>query len=324
MIDLNAQWFVGGLMTAARAGMGVAVWNRRVYLIGGYASDFTTVVSNVESAPIQADGTLGPWRSETPLPSLRAFGMAEVRGDYLYFVGGDLSDGVTATGSLYWTKIGGDGSLGQWKTGPGDPFNTYDDGLNQTVVAGSYLMVIGGNDPNTSVSEFIRLSPDGSPQNWVQHQAPLPVEGLSEALVVHRAGWLYTFGGDDRNADATIAGIYAGRVQPDGQIPQWNSVAALSGGARYQVGGGVLDDTVVVCGGKNVSASSAVTGLTEVYRINDGLVFPGPKIATVMPIPVFYHVTKIVYSAGRRFLMAFGGLDHTGAVRQEVQVLPLD
>lgn len=117
-----------------------AATSDRVYLVGGYAGGgLGEVTRNVWSAPINADGALGAWRAETPLPEATWGAAVGVAGNGTVVAAGGFR-GEDATEQVLAAKLQADGVLGEW----------VDDGLLTDPQAptgfqfGASLITIGG------------------------------------------------------------------------------------------------------------------------------------------------------------------------------------
>ena len=101
-----------GILDASQA----IVTNSRVYLLGGHNG--TATVSTVYTAPINSDGTLGTWTTDTSLPGVLCYSQAIVTNSRVYLLGG--SNGTTVS-TVYTAPINSDGTLGTWTTGTSLP-----------------------------------------------------------------------------------------------------------------------------------------------------------------------------------------------------------
>lgn len=83
------------LFDKERVGTGATVVNGRLYVAGGCVGlvDCSRVTSDVQSAELNPDGTLGSWQAEPHLPEARGFGHLEAIGDTLYYTGGERCSG---------------------------------------------------------------------------------------------------------------------------------------------------------------------------------------------------------------------------------------
>ncbi len=127
--DINPTGTLGSWVTSTALpnniyGHGAAIYNDRIYVVGGSISVGGAPQTTVRYNKINDDGTLNNWIQTTPLPSGRFTGggtMAAVWGAYLY-----VSSGCSAVnGSGYCTgvhstiqlaSINADGSLDTWNT----------------------------------------------------------------------------------------------------------------------------------------------------------------------------------------------------------------
>jgi hypothetical protein len=96
-------------LAAQRSDFAVAAVGNKVYLIGGDPIG----APDVQSATVQADGTLGPFTAVAgaALKTSRSFAAAAVVGNSLYIVGG-MDASSTALGSVEVAPINPDGTLG--------------------------------------------------------------------------------------------------------------------------------------------------------------------------------------------------------------------
>lgn len=113
---------VGGGFSVARNNLSSAVYNGRVYLMGGFAGG--TYYATVEYATLNTDGTVGSWASTTSFSVARANHSSAVYAGYLYVFGGQHATSDTlcnGTASNYcsdvqYAKINSDGTVGTWST----------------------------------------------------------------------------------------------------------------------------------------------------------------------------------------------------------------
>ncbi len=92
-----------------RVGASATILNGRMYIAGGCTSSSTSacdsVSDSVESAPIDANGTIGTWTTEDSLPAGRAWGKLASAGKSLYWIGGQSADSTCEpTGKSYFEK----------------------------------------------------------------------------------------------------------------------------------------------------------------------------------------------------------------------------
>ncbi len=80
----------------------------RLFIAGGEQG--TTLVATVRSAPLLADGSLGPWREEVALPKPRSWHTLVAHGDTLWVAGGRVTPGHhDASRSLWRARLSTEG-----------------------------------------------------------------------------------------------------------------------------------------------------------------------------------------------------------------------
>ena len=124
-----------GLVFASQA----VVTRSRVYLLGGYIG--ISVSSTVYTAPILADGTLGPWTTGTSLPDTVYYSQAVVDSNRVYLLGGYTGSGGPSP-TVYIAPILSDGTLGSWTTGTSLPGGVF---ASQAVVTRNRVYLLGGH-----------------------------------------------------------------------------------------------------------------------------------------------------------------------------------
>ena len=136
-----SDWFTAGALPVPLTQHASVVANGRLYILGGEQDIGRSLASAVYSARILANGSLGPWRSETPFPMPRSFHVALVDGARLIVVGGrfDRLSSGTETDEAWVTSIGDDGELSEWTSVP-VPQNPY---YNGATIAAGRLYVVG-------------------------------------------------------------------------------------------------------------------------------------------------------------------------------------
>lgn len=109
-------WVATTPLPGARQHHAVLFHNDRVYAIGGVGGGCCTVLDEVISAPINADGSLGAWRSETALPFPLWGHSAVVVGGRILVFGGRTDYGDSgAVHAVYAADVNvTDGTLSSW------------------------------------------------------------------------------------------------------------------------------------------------------------------------------------------------------------------
>ena len=151
---------------------GAAVWNNRIYVTAGY-SQFG-VTNAVYSAEIQADGSLGAWVPQIPLPA-PAFTHASVANGVLYVIGGFNDGGAALVKKVYYSKINVGGTLAGWNQTTLLPQEV---GEVEAVAANGRIFIIGGSNGQAPLHNVYSaaVNGDGSLGLWsVETQLPTPL-----------------------------------------------------------------------------------------------------------------------------------------------------
>ena len=233
-------------------GHGAAIYNDRIYTVGGASSVGSQPLTNVRYNKINADGSLNNWVDTTPLPEGRLTGggtMSAVWGAYLYISGGcgtvNASGYCTAVRSdVELASINADGSLDKWNT----VGTAFDERLGGNLVAWrGYLYRVGGcvaqngttgdcGDNTMSLINYGKINRDGDASTTGQStssgsgkctgsnpsQCDLPGQNyignmLTNSIIYN--GYIYVMGGCTNNSCSTTSRniIYAS-LDTDGSI----------------------------------------------------------------------------------------------------------
>lgn len=288
------SWTSSTALGSAVYGHGSAIYNDRIYVLGGSNTVGGAPQTTVQYNKINADGSLNSWVTTTPLPAGRFTGggtMAAVWGAYIY-----VSSGCSAVnGSGYCTgvqsdiqlaSINADGSLDTWNT----IGTAIDERLGGNLIAwrGS-LYRVGGcssqspttGDCGSAVLDVIRygkINRDGDASTVGQSQpsGTAPCSGatptqcnlpgttyvgnmLTNSFIAN--GYLYITGGCTNNTCSTTSDdvVYTA-IATDGSITK---PASCSGGT-FQGGAWCALSNVLPTG---VAASSPVTFGGRAYLV---------------------------------------------------------
>ncbi len=196
-----------------------AVYNGRIYVTGGSLRS-SGATSLTYSAPVNADGTVGEWRYETPLPTTLFGHRSFAKGGHLYVLGGSAAprlydDNGLPSGSIsdkvYSAVINADGTLGAWAAQPPLPAAME---LFALVDTDKSVYVLGGFDGGVLNSVYFSpLAADGSLGNWQALQA-LPQNLLSLAAA-STPDYIYSIGGALSYIDDPVSDIYFARIKAE-------------------------------------------------------------------------------------------------------------
>ena len=161
------EWKMGARLIEERGFTEAVVKNGYIYVVGGgNGLNGQHLLTTIERAKINSDGSLGQWRQEdnrTVLP--RRCTKLSLIGDYLYSFGGF---GGTLLDSVEFSKIDADGNLGKW-TMASEPM-TLPRYVNSVKTSNGMTFVIGGHDQNKGVGiadvEWAKSQQDGDIHSW--------------------------------------------------------------------------------------------------------------------------------------------------------------
>ena len=194
-----------------------AVYGGRIYVTGGLARSIGATAITY-SAPINADGTVGAWRDETPLPSTLFGHKSFARADRLFVLGGSAAPylygdaGVPAdaiSSQVYAAAINADGTLGAWQAQEPLPAQMDFFALVDTEKS---VYLLGGFDGGVLNSvHFSPIAADGTLGAWQALQA-LPQNLLSLAAVA-TPDYLYSIGGGQAYIDGPQSAVYFAAIK---------------------------------------------------------------------------------------------------------------
>ncbi len=234
-------------LPSARRYHSMAVWNGRLYVVGG---DNGSAQSSVYSAQISVDGSVGAWNTEinsfnTPIQSHTI----SIWNQRIYVIGGKDSFGSLQK-TVYTALINISGNLSSWTT---DTNSLPAQIQLMGGVVWNEKMYISGGQSYSGVPQYSQrlyssqFNADGSISGWVNETniLPVPLSGHSMCAWNKR---LYICGG--RSNSFTIeSGVYSAPINPDGSIGVWvvetNSLPA----PRTMHGMCVLNGRIYVIGG---------------------------------------------------------------------------
>ncbi|MET7477644.1 hypothetical protein ABZT17_25200 [Streptomyces sp. NPDC005648] len=134
-----------------------ASYDGTMYVIGGFTdSSSATALSSVYFTKV-SNGSVNTWSSATPLPVARGNMFAAAVNGWLIVTGG-INASVTVSGTTYFAKIAGDGSLGPWYVGPTLPVPVYASN-SQALVVGDFVVVVSGTDASSDQTSTIQVLP---------------------------------------------------------------------------------------------------------------------------------------------------------------------
>ena len=233
-------WESTSSMTTARIRHAAVQAGGYLYALGGEFGG-GTILSSVERAAIDPDGSVGQWESTNSMTMGRIGLAAVTTGGYIYAIGGD--DLVTELSSVERAAINPDGSLGPWATTTSMTTGRANPGA---VTAGGYIYAVGGEAPHyTTGVERAKISLDGSLGNW-EAVASMKIPRANPAAVVV-GSYLYALGGQG-GGSPSLDSVERAVINLDGSLGNWETVNSLTkpncgaeavaaGGYIYALGG---------------------------------------------------------------------------------------
>jgi hypothetical protein len=276
--DLSSTWSNVGTIPTPMYGMGYVATKGRFYLLGGWSS--SGGFSTVYSAPINADGTLGDFRTETPLPGARANIVCFVIKDKLYVVGG-------YTNTVYRTTVNSDGTLSSWETLPNFPIS-FDYGRHLIIKDRVYIFEAYNFNNSVSSIYYATYDSDGNIGTWT-YVSDMPNNIIGSAMVC-TDNYVFSMGGLNLNNFQYTNISYRAPILADGNIGTWIQItngpvaasyaqSAIAGNRIYFIGGFNGSDSLNSVYSANFA--SGVTDYTPYYTDQ-------PNTSTTFNLPNYY------------------------------------
>jgi hypothetical protein len=231
-----------------------------LYAMGGFDGMVTTY-DNVDRAPIAADGTVGSWVSETPLPMAMGGFTGTVVTNQLIVIAGGMEANGTITDQSFTSVIHDDGTLGAWQPAGSTQHPRMHGGQ---IVSGDTVYVLGGFDSPSVWDDVVRatVSSSGTLSAWTSAgKLPGPRSHFSISLI---DGYIYITGGLDVSAfqnPPNLTEVSRAEIGADGSVGPWTTLTPLLVGLATHASffyGGYL----YVAGGMG-----GVDGATEEKRV---------------------------------------------------------
>lgn len=191
-----ARWDVAPGSLYAPGSKALVVFGNTLFLVGGFAAG--NQQSMVQSATIDASGSLSGWTERSRIPVPLHDPMAVVAGSRLLVFGGEGPNGSTLNSSQVRGVdiLSPNGQLGSWDTQPKFMLRPRPH-ANYFVLDGTIHVAGGGvNNSMTNSVESARLSEFDTDTNRIESQ-PLP-QTLNELGAVTLGPWAYVIGGNNR------------------------------------------------------------------------------------------------------------------------------
>jgi len=217
-----------------------------LYAVAGVNDD--APIDYVDRVPIAADGTIGTWVTEPPLPVASGGLVGDVVSGVLVVAGGTTPSGVTD--QAYSSVIQADGSLAAWQ-----PAGTVlEPRMHASSMSrGNTMWILGGFDNQTVYGDIVSatVQADGTVSAWAPAgMLPGPRSHFSLTLLddyVYIAGGLSVSAFDE---PPDLSDVWRGQIEADGTVGDWTQMTSLliaeATHASFSYGG-----YLYVCGGIN-------------------------------------------------------------------------
>ena len=258
----TTQWVTRPPLQQARAGLGVATLDRRIYAVGGRAVDGTKY-NTVEVRNVSGDGT---WRLLEPLPTARGNLAVAEAGGMIYAIGGGL--GPDDTGAITDIVERYDPTTGHWAASTPLP--------EPRIIAGAaslngILYVSGGviMGPEGELITDSALAFDPNSGTWTTI-APMNTAREGHRLVAS-GGYVYAIGGGGTGLDSLSTverydpNADSWQDMPSMQESRWLPCAVATTVGNRKV-------LVVIAGAEFLPGGAFVDGrrTTEVFDVDSG------------------------------------------------------
>ena len=273
------------------------VTNNRVYLLGGLINSIDSSI--VYTAPINPDGTLGTWVTDTPLPVTVFRSQTIVTNNRVYLLGG-FNNGAYSS-SVYTAPINANGTLGTWVNSTPLPGAV---AYSQAIVTNNRVYLLGGriNGAYSSSVYTAPINPDGTLGTWTI-DTPLPVT-MSRALDIVTNNRVYLLGGIINGIDSSI--VYTAPINPDGTLGAWVTDTSLPG-TVYLSQSIVTNNRVYLLGGLTGAVYSSTVYTASINA--DGTLGTW-TIDT--PLPGTIAISQAIITSSRVYLL--GGFNVNGSL----------
>lgn len=253
------RWQTRSQMTEPRAGLALAVYENRIYAIGGEAA------AGVTGSVDRYDPQMDTWQPRQAKPIPAADIIAGVIGGKVYVPGGRLAEGsISDALEIY------DPAKDAWSRGAGMPAPRSAYAL---AVFEGKLYLFGGWDGKEDASAAFRYDPELDEWEILE---PMPT-ARSFAGAAVADGKVYVLGGRSGQKSLAVNEIYWPAREGTNE-PLWTSAAALPAG-RYAMGIASIVDVLYLVGGETQQEGGGIT-LAFVPTQDEWQEFPQPQVLT--------------------------------------------
>lgn len=201
----------------------VFVTKNRVYHVGGY--DGTNTLSQVYTASINSDGTLGSWSAGTSLPIGLAGHRCIVTKNKVYLLGGVHIASAVRYNTIYTAPINADGTIGTW-TLSSTTLPISSEAFSPFITKDKLYIVGGYNSNGTSVVNtvyYTTINSDGTLGTWVAGFSLPAAEAWHSVAIVRNK--VFLIGG--QNISTALNSVYSATINENGVLSRWSTEQSL-------------------------------------------------------------------------------------------------
>lgn len=250
-------WTATTSFTTGREDHALEIYNGYMYIFGGQNS--SGQLSDVQYAPINANGTVGTWSSNTSMTATRIYFGSAIYNGNVYFGGGQDSGGTILTTVQYASiNNGGNGAVGAWT----DDTDLLPGRMNQlaSVAYNGYLYIVGGSVNGTAQNKVLysKINDDGSIGAWTTDTHTFTNGRVLSGAVAYN-GYLYVIGGYNGSSTYYNDVQYAPIGSSGALSSNFASTTNFATSGRQGFGAGAYNGYMYVVGGWDGSTDIADT-----------------------------------------------------------------
>jgi len=257
-----------GTLNTARYGQSSVVYNGYVYVIGGYNSGNTALVS-VEYAQLGSNGVPGAWTQISSgsgaLNTARGVHSSVVYNGYAYAIGGfDASSNYLS--SVEYSQLGSNGIPGAWVTT--SRLSIARTGHTSVAYDGYIYAISGESSPGTNTIEYSQIGSNGALGVWTISPNSLNATTRRYHSSVVYNGYVYAIGGCN-NVCGTLSSVEYAPLNVQPRVGSYSKLIDLGSDQSLsslvyngvRLGGGVVNMTV-----KSATSASPTFGAAATYN----------------------------------------------------------
>ena len=307
-------WTATTSFTTARAELAAVAYNGYLYIMGG--TNGTSPLGDTQYAPINSDGTVGTWATNTTNFTNARTGLGAVAyNGYLYIMGGS-SGGAGYYSDVQYAPINANGTVGTWTVSVTSFTNArYSFG---TALYGKYIYIMGGQGTGGVQYNDVKYAPinsDGTVGTWTATTSFTTARFRLAAVAYN--GYLYVTGGYD--GTTFYNDVQYAPINSDGTVGTWSTTITYTSG-RWGLAAAAYKGFMYIMGGQKSGGNNLND--TQYAVINNG----GTGTAGTWTLNSTNFTTARGYFSSvayNGYLYVMGGFDGT-TYYNDVQYAPIN